>query len=229
MEPYRPGKYLTPMDLMKRYYGNGVSYSGMSGGGAPSSGPGLTGLLGEVMKIGSALNSLLESKKATRSIQANMGIDATPPVAAAPEPTPPPPPSGPNTTPFARPPAPPMENRLVVPGRRRGRETDEFYEPLETQRRRTEREIVDGVNRTMEEGARRWANTRPRQSSDLLRIAGPEQQLVEPMMLSDVPPPHSNRAPPLLAIQDGSALEEERPIIQSDFTRRDLTDRKCGV
>ena len=43
------------------------------------------------------------------------------------------------------------------------------------------------------------------------------------MMLTDVPPPHSNRAPPLLAIQDGSALEEERPIIQSDFTRRDLT------
>ncbi len=220
MEPYRPGKYLTPMDLMKRYYGNGVSYSGMSGGGAPSSGPGLTGLLGEVMKIGGALNSLLESKKATRSIQANMGIDAAPPVAAAAEPTPPP--SGPNTTPFARPPAPPMENRLVVPGRRRGRETDEFYEPLDTIRRRTEREIVDGVNRTMEEGARRWANTRPRQSSDLLRIAGYENQLVEPNV-SNIPPPHSNRAPPLLAIQDGSALEEERPIIQSDFTRRDLT------
>ena len=223
MEPYRPGRYLTPMDLMKRYYGNGVSYSGMSGGGAPSGGnSGLSGLLAEVVKIGGQLHGLLEGRKASKTVHENMGITETPPpVATAPEPTPPPT-TGPST-PFARPPAPPMENRLVVHGRRRGRESDEYSEPLETQRPRNERAIVEGTNRLMEEGARRWASTRQRNSSNLLRIAGYENQLVEPNV-SNIQPPHSNRAPPLLAIADGSALEEERPIVQqSDFTRRDLT------
>lgn len=210
LEPYRPGKALTPMDLMRRYYGSGVSYSGMSGGGAPST-SGVSGLLGEMTKIGGLLNSLLEKQRGT-GIHGSMGISETPPPMGVPPP-PAPAPRAPNHT---QPPAPPVE---AVLGRRRGRDTDDYSEPLDTQRQRTEANIVDGVNRTMEEGVRRWSarqqgRIRFIEPPPLVQIAGPGTPLVNPPP-PNVPPVHSNRAPALLPIADGSALEETRPIIRN--------------
>ena len=75
MEPYRPGQHLSPSDLMRRYYGTGISYTGLSGGGAPGGGGGggLSALLLEVGKLGGQLNALLSQRKKETTATESMG------------------------------------------------------------------------------------------------------------------------------------------------------------
>ncbi len=153
LEPYRPGRQLSPMELMRRYYGTGVSYTGMSGGGAGGgggSGGGLSSLLLEVGKIGGQLNALLADKrKKEKTVTESMGIPAEPapstPAPATPVPEPEP---EPESTPL-----PP------VSGMRRRREEMEQDSRIDTQRARTNQSIVDGMNRFAEEAARRYGTT----------------------------------------------------------------------
>lgn len=181
MEPYRPGQHLSPADLMRRYYGTGVSYTGLSGGGAPGGGGGggLSALLLEVGKLGGQLNALLSQRKKETTATESMGIPAS--AAAAPEPAPAPIPEPPTP-----PPPPPPRTRPVpnVTGMRREREETDYAERFDTQRPRTNQPLVDGVNRLMEEQQRR--NARPANNL-LAQIMPPPPPVARVRALEDAP------------------------------------------